>query len=801
MSEEVIVTLFKAETAELDAALNRVEGGLRDVTKAEADAAKAGDNLNGTMGSLAAKTAAATEAANRNAAALQRTATAARQAGQATDQAAKSGGALARAGQSIGGVFGRIGTSLSSFGQSVKAAFASATGSAGSLQKTLGSVGQEIISTASSVGGLGGSFSALLGPVGLAAAAVGAFIANFSRLDSVKTALEGINIQAGFIGDRLANLDFSGLFNPATVAQDTAQAQLLATLGDTLFDKQLDINKANAAAEVQLASLNQQLRDRTKTEQERLKIADQITAIETKRASQEEEFIKGQILRQRLANNAQQERLGEVSDDNKKLLTDLEVALANAQARSIQLTETVERRRNSIIEQGLNERQAAEAKAQAEAEKRAAAAQAAAAKREQEQQQNLQQTAQLKDKLEQDKQALEDESLRASLSRNEQEIFDIERAYDKRRETAAKLYSDLSKLAQQRGDTGEVERLAQEQATQIAAITEEQNRVVNAKVQEQLAEEQKIRVEGQRRIQDSLLTEEEREVQAVQDKYAKLIEETRKFYADAAGITDEGKRIEAELIAQRDREIEEGRAARDREAQEAQAQRQQATLGLLSDSAAQATEIVGAAAANGQLTAEEASKALTLLALDTIEKLVLMNAINAQTGAIAFGTAAGGPAGTLAGLVQGAAVAALIKGLFAALKASIQGAYTGEAFIDGPAAFPGESRDAHLRRVHYGERIVTADANRKHWDILQAVANDRVEDFVNSRYVIPAINAYMSGDTGQRMASSVMLAQYYDKNIVTELRRNREALDGLPIALAGLLAKPNARTRGHRRYW
>jgi hypothetical protein len=713
--EEVIVTKFVADTSELDASLDKATQGLDQLDAAGKKTEKGASNLSASLGSVSAKSQVMTEANKRA-------------AGSLNQVTASAKGTAVELGK-VGGIGSRIGGAFQNGLGKVKSLFSDVSKGAGNFFSQLTS---GLSSAIPGVGGLGGAFSALTGPIGLAVAAVGGLITNFTRLDAVATFVDGLGIQLGFIGDRLANLDFRGLFDPATIRKDIANSQILANLADQLVDKQLDINKANADAGVELAKLNNKLRDRTKTEQERLAIADEITAIEAKRSKDELQFLDAQVAAQRFANAQQLQNLGEVNDENKAKLNELEVARANALASSIALTENVERRRNSITEQGAAERAAIESKREAQA----AAAQAkAAAERDRLAKERVTLEQSIADTIEQ----VETAGLRRSLSKEEQRIFDIEQRYEK---LVDNVSASFDRLAAAGGDTSGRDAA-------IGTFNTERDREI-------LAEQQKIEAER---------------VQLVEDRVQKI-----------ADIEEEAstKRLEAA-------------AAEDAKRQE----QLQNTVASFEDFSVAAAGILGNAATTGEGIAENQAKALTTLALDLLEKVILMKALQITAGTTAGGATTGGPAGAIAGGIQGLLISAAIKTAFAALKGLIAGAYTGEESIGGPAAFPGEARDTHLRRVHPGERIVTAEKNKKHWNLLHSVHTGDVDGFIESNYVIPRINEYLNSDTGQRMATSVMLAKFYDKGIREDLRSTRQSIDELPEAIAA--AMMHTRKRGHRR--
>ena len=92
-------------------------------------------------------------------------------------------------------------------------------------------------------------------------------------------------------------------------------------------------------------------------------------------------------------------------------------------------------------------------------------------------------------------------------------------------------------------------------------------------------------------------------------------------------------------------------------------------------------------------------------------------------------------------------------------------------------------RDGYLRRLDKGERVVTSKDNDRYWDDLEAMRKGRWDDHILDKYIGPAVAAlqweddrkasdFVASDFGSRMASSVMLAKYYDANIVRGLKDN-----------------------------
>lgn len=819
---EVIVTKFIADTGELDAQLDSAVAGLKDVETQGKKTEKETANLGATMGSTAVKVNMMTEAEARLIMEAKAAAKALDAEGKSAKGAAteltKVGQAAQATGKQTGGlqgIFGKLSSSISTGFGKLKGLFSDIGSGAKSFTDTLTN---GIQSALPSVGGLGSSFSALGGPIALAAGAVVGFIANFSRLDGVKTALEGVKIQFDGILNRVASLQIASLFDPGTLAKDAALAQGIAEEFDRIDEAQNKFIVNNAKAETQTTKLNIALKDRTKTDAERLAIADQLTQIETKRSEDQIKLLEDQ----KNAINAkavfEKATLKEVSDETKKQQADAAAAVEQAKAASISLTERVQNRINAINEDAAQKEAARQQKAVADAEKEAAERERIAKER-----------AALEGQLIAITAEEEDAQLRKSLSTEEQRLFDIEKTYEKKAEAIRKLFESLKALP-----GADIPKLDAQQAQALSLNETGKKQDTTAEEQKQRADREKAEIDSAKRISDALSTEDERQREGIKDKYAKLLEDNDKYTTDVV----ERDKKKNDLLAAQAKELnavlsdaDEERIKKEKEDAEAKAKLQADTIDVLKSSAESAAVIIGEAAAAGTLTAEDASKQLVTLALDTIEKLVLLNAINAQTGALAFGFATGNP---VAGIIAGIAVSALIKGLFAAAKATIAGAYYGEESIGGPATFPGEARDTHLRRVHPGERIVTADKNRKHWQLLHALHTNKLDDFIERQYigprlrkvdgrsdvmpkamphaitgadvpeyvsttnVMPTINAFLASERGHRVQVSVMPSMFHDKGIRDDLRSTRKAIEALPERISKAMEAKEGRQRTTR---
>lgn len=213
-------------------------------------------------------------------------------------------------------------------------------------------------------------------------------------------------------------------------------------------------------------------------------------------------------------------------------------------------------------------------------------------------------------------------------------------------------------------------------------------------------------------------------------------------------------------------------------------------------------ELVVLASENSQ----EATKAAVNLALDAISQIALAAVQKSADAAIASATvtALSQPDSVAtfgaAGFVRAAILTALIRAALAAAKSAIQGSYEGEERVGQGERPIWQGKDGYLRRVHKNEGIVDAETNMKYLPYINAMRSGTFEQYIEQSYVIPSINAYMSGETGQRMASSVMLAKYYDRNIVEELKRGRD-VQGDTNALLRAMLKNKVQPGRSKRAW
>jgi hypothetical protein len=843
--EQVIITKFTADLTNFEAGVKVYNDQLKEAEGLAKNLDKTEQKLSNTTGSLADKFDVAAESAKEAAEGTTKLGSEVQKSSTFFDRAGASIKAfatnaktsIANAGKSLTsfkGLSSGIGNVFSGVGKTASAAF-------GSIKNSIGGVVQ-------SIPGIGGIATAL-GPVGIAAAAVGAGLFKvITNFDAGATAVQGLGIGAGVAFDRLSGgianaagkvSDFFGdLFEGGTIVGDvfgaitdgvvffiekltpiglileslgiTAQGlkddfafgQLIAEQLDQQADKQLVVNETLAANETVLAKNLAQLRNTNLTAEERLKIADDITRIEEENLKIKQNQLRADlaILQAQAARQAlpiAQGGKGEVDDALKAQISGLNVALQDAETESVRLTEKVAVRREGIVAGEEARKEAIRQKAR-EARKKA----------EEQEAKNAEQRVQAQAKLDDVLNGLADDRLARTQTDAEKEITATE-----------KKYADLQKVAQEgiqklreASPPGAEAAIAQQEANilvQIETAKQEELAAVRQKSAEELAKE---REDGREQLRKTLLDDTELQREAILEQFdadvalaeksienleernetiRKLTEQAQKELT-AIVTTEEQKRIDAETAAAEQR-----------------AALQQANLDLIKSFAEQSLATLVQSAAEGKGLQEEAAKQLLVLLLDTVEKIVLLNAINAQTGAIALGFSTGNPA---AGIIAGIAVTAIIKGLFAAVKSSILGNYKGDDFVGGDGSRPMWSgRDGFLRRLDYGERVVTGKTNAKYYDEMQAMEDGNWDRYLDNNYILPAIESiryndderavkFVQTDMGQRMAASITLPRMFDKNIVESQMAQSKEQRRTNKLLEEMVHNTRARTTNNRYY-
>jgi hypothetical protein len=294
-------------------------------------------------------------------------------------------------------------------------------------------------------------------------------------------------------------------------------------------------------------------------------------------------------------------------------------------------------------------------------------------------------------------------------------------------------------------------------------------------------------------------SELERRVFLIQDAAAKEIEEARKLADALRAISEETdlpgiKAQEAEAILLIEQQLAADLAAVKAGADEAElerlAEQQAARLDLLKSTADEVGEVVTGLADGSIETAEDASKALLKIALDTAEKQALIAVANATTGSLA--TPQSIATGGAAGIAQAAILAALIKGAFALLKSQIAGSFYEGGIVgkDGGTKMH-NGRDGYLIRAHQGEHIMPTDKTKKYLPYLEMMRDGQFEKFLNTT---AQLNSYST-----RATSSTAAPGFNDRRIVGALsgisnaREQRKQTELLALVASGLRRGTNAR--------
>jgi hypothetical protein len=845
--EQVIITRFTSDLSSFEAGvkeytdlMNQAEGAAKKLDGTE-------QKLNTTTGSLADKFDAAAESAKQ----------AADNTTKLADTTKQSTSIFDRAGQSIKQFGTNVVQSISNAGKSLTS-FKGLSGGIGNIFKGVGTAGtaafgqikQSIFGVVQSIPGIGGIATAL-GPVGIAAAAVGAGLFKvITNLDAGKTAVEGLGIGAGVVFDKLtgtlakvgglisdvfgaiaapfekANQAVSDLFGSLTekfpiigevfdaissgvefvinnltplgaLFESFSFGQDIANQLDQLEESQLGVNEAVAANETLLAKNVAQLRNTNLTAEERLKIADDITRIEEENLKLKQDQLRTEL--GILQAQAAQQKLdkGEVDDALNKQISDLKVALSNAETESVRLTEKVAVRREGIVAQEEARKKAIRDKAEADRQKAAEKAAAAREKREQEEAKRAEQRVEAQAKLDDLLNQLADEQLARTQTEAEKEVTATEKKY----EDLEKVARDGIEKLREVSPPGAEAAIAQQEANilvQIAKAKEEELAEIRRKAAEDLAKE---REEGREKLRKQLLDDTEAQREAILERFDEDVALAEKSIEDQA----ERDEVIRKLREKAEKDLtgvistaEQERLELERAAAEERNRREQERIDILKNASADALGILIQSAAEGEALSQESSKALLLLMLDTLEKIMLAQAFQAQAMVTGAPTPDNIATGGISGTIKGIAMFALIKGLFSAVKGILTANYTGDPFVGGDGSRPMWSgRDGFLRRLDYGERVVTGKTNAKYFDEMQAMEDGRWDSYLDNNYILPAIEAlryndderavkFVQSDMGQRMAASITLPRMFDKNIVQtqmqvskQQRRTNELLEAM----------------------
>lgn len=761
-----------------------------------------------------------------------------------------------RAAQGISDAFSRAATSVRAFGQGAREGFRTAIADVGNLRTTAQGAGQGLDAAGISTGRFGGALRALASPIGLVAAAVGGFVLNLTRLDTVQDSIEKLKVGFQSFLDSLAgNATLEDTINGIREAVELAER--LDALNDRATFNSVVVTQNKATA----ALLERQARNRTLSEEQRVALLEQSNRLLESSASTD---LSQNAER---ANIAYRDLVRVIIQQNNNLdkgfaqsLRGFETLTADAalKIRELQLkgfvvdpklfqsaadfqnklvndendvAELRVRNQNKIDvlrEQSAQEEAERQAKLQQQREK--------ALEREKA---RLAELAKLRTQAEAIRTDIDREQLRtATLGPDgaptlSTQIFDIDTEQRAAIATAEEMFAQMEALAQ--GHADELAAIEQLKVATLAAINKKYNDQATAAYQKFYANEEKAANDARAAVTAALTSEQDQAINAVNAKYDDLIASLSKFVTDE----DELNILRNALNKRRQEELDgilqqsvSNRRSIEEQLVDVAAQFLESSISTFASSqvqfreeveninrtyADQLRELEKYAESEAEIQEERAringerARALneaerkqgrerTKILLDTLQKVLTILIGEVVLKQTAQGGATGGVPGAIAGQAQAAIITAILTGLFSALVSSIGGAFKGEEMIGGKPDIPGATRDAYIRRVHKGERIVTADKNRKYYEPLQAIHEGKFEQWkLEHMMVMPEINRYLDGDTGQRMASSIMLAKYYDKNIVEALGSSRKEQRKTNELLAEIAHQRNDRRSS--RHW
>ena len=852
MADKVLIE-YEVNINGFYAAIAQVTKGAQGVDKATKSAQQSTQQLSGSVGTLSDKYATLAEEEAAAAQAAADLAAAQKNATSSTQQ-------LASSATKTNTVFQGWSKTFAGLANSVKSGVGAAVKGVGSL----GQVASGISSKISAVGGATGkAFSAIgggitniagqlpvvgglataLGPVGIAAGAAAAGLLSIVKnTDAGATALDGLGRTGGLIFDRVtgaakdffnaltsgtgiiggafdaisAGVDFfinkltpigaiiEGIGNTSFfqgIKEDFKEGQRIAQIYDNLDEQQRKSITTVAELDAKYRKLNVQLRDRTKTDQERLDIADQLTATETERAKVEGEVLAATTAAIREEVKAAKAR-NEVSDELDRRLRDAEAAEIQASAASVERLEKAENRKNAILEAGEAKRNAAREKAAAAQEKR----DADAAKR-------AEVRAQAEAKLDAVVDELARNALDRTLSDSAKEIQAVQDKYDalvqKTQEGAQELRDasapgDLSAITQREADT--LIKIDEERAKAVAEITARQQQEALDQIKQFTLSRTEIERQAALDRQDELIKLAEESIADEQERAAVIVEIARKTQEQLTGIVtdEEQKRMDAEKAAA------EQALAIGEQLKTAEAELKQSRV----DAAAAAVDIVTKLAGDteeAQAVALAAQKAAAVANVIIQTQAAILAAQAALTAVSPVLPVSGLPNPAYpAAVALNAATVAKLKiqagiSIATILAQTIAGAYTGEERVgrNEAPALPG-TKDRYLRRVHKDEGIVDARTNMEHLDAINAMRRGTFDAWVAANYA-PLIGdddrmvRYVNSDLGQRMATSITLPRMFDKGIVGGIARSRKEQQVTNELLSALVAN-TSRRRTNPRY-
>lgn len=787
---QVVITEFVGDTSGLDKSIADGKKGIEGLDAAAADAAKSADAMGTSVGNASGRFAAMSAVAKK---AIGEVGAAVKSTGDATTKTT--------------GLFGSMVTRI-------KDGLAGATKGVATFAKgAKDGIADAARSASSAFGEFGSHILGVLGPVGIAIGALGAGLVKvFSNTDQGEVYFDGLKRAGGIAFDKLtgavtsffnaasdrtttlgkifgtlgdiisgitapvralgnAILDITGLGD--LFAEANAEGQKLAQMYDAIDDAQRENIVSNAELDKQVSSLNIKLRDRTLTYKDRLKVAADLTAAEEKRSAKEQEVLKQQTAAAEYE-LALAVKNGSAQDDLARKVAEAKAAEIRADQASMEIRDRAAVRANQIREQQEAADEAALAKRKAAQEKAAA-----------EEVKRAQDVANAKAAVAAQVAAVNAQAAQAGLSDAEKAEADIKDRYAKELAAAQEAFAALRKL--QSGNAAEVEELDR-QSAEVAVQIEANKNAEIAKMRSDAAMVQAKSAEDVLdKIRKSTQSEADNRRDAINEQYNDLQQQAKDSISNAEELSDALIDIEKA----RAKELGEVKDEADIAAIESEKAAQEQRIAII-QGASQSLNTVLEQMASGQIeTAEEAGKALVGVTIDTVGAIVQAKIVEMIARSAAFGAEAG-PVGAAVGLAAGTAIGAILKGLLNALKGQIAGNYEGDPYVNGTPMWSG--RDGHLRRLHTGERVVTASDNERHWDMLEAMRKNRIGEWVAAQQpswdealalnFAPRVNAYM--ERGGAMVIS--MPKGHDKGMIratSALAKEQRRTNATLLSLVG----------------
>ena len=853
--EQVIITKFTADLSDFEAGVKKYEqslggaaSGVQTLDKAEANLTKSTQNLSGSVGTLSDKFAVATVQEKRAAEGAKEFAGETKKAG---DETKKAGGSIDQFKGGVSQLGGALGGTLNTFKTFVTGIVAGARAIGVAITTALGPVGLVIAGVVAVFGLLAKAFfgtvegadrlrrvteplSAIFQTLIGVAQEVGKVIVDaFSNpkeavsalWEAIKTnivnRIKGVGdtfVSLGKLISSALTLDFEGVKQNA-IAFGESVTQSLTGVDDLAGKAAAGFNalsgRIGAAADrgARLAQITKSLAElrieQAKSEgalsrqfQEELEIANDITATGKEREAAAERAIEARkkitalqsgILKLEIEQLELNAANNDTSREELLIIEQKKAELNTVIADELRETQRVKKLINNLRKKETAEA-AAEGKAQANESKKLSEARIAI-------------EAKVSDALN----GLAEERLGRTQTEGEKEI-----------QAAEKKYADLEKVAkegfQQIRDLsppGEEAAIAQQEANilvQIEAAKQAELAAVRQKSAEELAKE---REEGREQLRKTLLDDTELEREAILEKLdedvalaEKSIENLEERNETIRKLTEQAQSDLTKIVT----EEEQKRIDAETAAAEESIRLREEQFNSIKQAAADGLGILVQSAAAGEGISQESSKALLVILLDTLEKVILAQALQGQALVTTAPTPDNIATGGVSGTIKGIAMFALIKGLFTALKGVLTANYTGDPFVGGDGSRPMWSgRDGFLRRLDYGERVVTGKTNAKYYDEMQAMEDGNWDRYLDNNYILPAIESiryndderavkFVQTDMGQRMAASITLPRLFDKNIVESQMAQSKEQRRTNKLLEAMVHNTRARTTNNRYY-